>query len=83
MSGTDKQKVLYLLLLLFNRVYEKAQGILCAYCALFAGPTAYFFLTFLLSTATSDILFNDCVEMYNSERHYPNLLKEDSSFLLC
>lgn len=46
MSGTDKQKVLYLLLLLFNRVYEKAQGISCAYCALFAGSTEYFFLTF-------------------------------------
>lgn len=43
MSGTDKQKVLYLLLLLFNRVYEKAQGILCAYCALFTGSTEYFY----------------------------------------
>lgn len=39
MSGTDKQKVLYLLLLLFNRVYEKAQGI---WCALFTGSTEYF-----------------------------------------
>lgn len=42
MSGTDKQKVLYLLLLLFNRVYEKAQGIRCAYWALFTGSTEYF-----------------------------------------
>lgn len=42
MSGTDKQKVLYLLLLLFNRVYEKAQGIWCAYCAVFTGPAEYF-----------------------------------------
>lgn len=42
MSGTDKQKVLYLLLLLFNRVYEKAQGIRCAYYALFTGSTKYF-----------------------------------------
>lgn len=47
MSGTDKQKVLYLLLLLFNRVYEKAQGIWCAtYCALFTGSYCIFLLTF-------------------------------------
>lgn len=45
MSGTDKQKVQYLLLLLFNRVYEKAQGSSCASCALFTGSTAYFFFS--------------------------------------
>lgn len=42
MSGTDKQKVLYLLLLLFNKVHEKAQGIWWVYCAMFTASSEYF-----------------------------------------
>lgn len=42
MSGTDKKKVLYLLLLVFNSVYEKAQGIWCPYCAMFTGSAEYY-----------------------------------------
>lgn len=53
MSGTDKQKVLYLLLLLFYRVYEKAQGIWCAYSVLFTGAAQYFCKP-LASLDTSD-----------------------------
>lgn len=46
MSKTDKQKVLYLPLIAFQRCMKRHRGARVRTCALFTSSAAYFFLTF-------------------------------------